>query len=108
MAYTFTKTIGPNAAAGDSEWLRLDNWAGGQVTFQTTVAGTVSYSLLTTNDDPNDLIHPVASPNWSGDLTGVVGSTTSAYGALEAVPTYIKIALASGTGSVSMTVTQSE
>jgi hypothetical protein len=108
MAYTRTKSIGPNAAPGDSGWLRLDNWAGGQITFQTTVSGTVNYSLMTTNDDPNDLINPVANPNWDSGLTGVVGTIANAYGALEAVPTYIKIALASGNGKVSLTVTQSE
>lgn len=108
MAYTYTKSIGPNADPGDSGWLRLDEWAGGPITFQTTVTGSVTYDILTTNDDPNSLINPVASPNWDSTLTGIVGATANAYGVLSAVPTYIKIRLDGGTGSVSMTVTQAE
>lgn len=103
-----TVTVGPNASANtDSQWFRLDDWAGGQVSFQTTVSGTVNYSVQTTNDDPNSPTNPVASPNWDPTLSGVSGTTTNAYGIIPAVPTFIKINLASGTGSVSMTVTQS-
>ena len=106
--FTRTVSVGPNASANtDSQWMRLDEWAGGQVCFQTTVTGTVNYSVPTTNDDPNDILNPVASPNWDSTLTGVTGATANAYGILNAVPRYIKINLASGTGSVSMTVTQS-
>lgn len=106
--FTRTVSVGPNAASNtDSQWLRLDEWAGGQVCFQTTVSGTVSYSVATTNDDPNSILNPVASPNWDTSLTGVSGATANAYSTLNAIPTYIKINLASGTGSVSMTVTQS-
>jgi hypothetical protein len=107
MTKTYTKKVGPNAAANtDSGWLRLDEYAAAPVTFQTSVVGSVVYSVLTTNDDPNSLINPVASPVWDSTLTGVVGATANAYGVLEAIPAYIKINLASGTGSVSMTVTQ--
>lgn len=106
--FTRTVSVGPNATTPvDSPWLRLDEWAGGQICFQTTVTGTVNYTVSTTNDDPNSILNPVASPNWDSTLTGVSGVTSNAYGAMNAVPTYIKINLASGTGSVSMTVTQS-
>lgn len=103
-----TVTVGPNASANtDSQWFRLDDWAGGQISYQTTVTGTVAYSIQITNDDPNSPTNPVASPNWDATLTGVTGATTNAYGSLNFVPTFIKINLASGTGTVSMTVTQS-
>lgn len=106
--FTRTVSVGPNASANtDSQWLRLDEWAGGQVCFQTTVTGTVNYSVLTTNDDPNSILNPVASPNWDSSLTGVSAATANAYNVIGGIPTYIKVNLASGTGSVSMTVTQS-
>lgn len=103
-----TVTVGPLASANtDSQWFRLDDWAGGQISYQTTVTGTVNYSIAITNDDPNSPTNPVASPNWDTTLTGVSGATASAYGSLNFIPTFIKINLASGTGTVSMTVTQS-
>lgn len=111
MAYTYVKSVGPNASAGsDSHWLRLDEWAGGDITFQTTVSGSVVYDIDTTNDDPNSLINPVAinNVNWDSNLTNIVGASANAYGTLVGVPTYMKIHLQSGTGKVTLTVTQSE
>jgi hypothetical protein len=103
-----TVTVGPNASSNtDSQWFRLDDWAGGQITFQCVVSGTVGYSVLTTNDDPNSPTNPVAAPTWDSALTGVSGATANSYGTLSGIPTFIKVNLASGTGSVAMTVTQS-
>jgi hypothetical protein len=109
MTYKFTKTVGPNAAANtDSEWLRLDNWAGGEISFQAVLTGSGSYSILTTNDDPNDLINPVANPVWDTALTGVVGATANTYGTINVIATYMKATLLSGTGKVALTIIQSE
>lgn len=103
-----TVTVGPGATTpADSQWFRLDDWAGGQISFQCVVTGTVAYSVQVTNDDPNSPTNPVASPNWDSTPTGVSGATASAYGSLNFIPTFIKINLASGSGSVAMTVTQS-
>lgn len=93
---------------GDSPWIRLDEWAGGQVGFQAVVTGTVSsYTVSTTFDDPDDPVYPVSSPTWDSTLTGVnlASATTSGY--LPCVPSYIKATIVTGTGTVALTVTQS-
>jgi hypothetical protein len=92
---------------GDSPWFRLDEWAGGQVGFQAVVTGTVSsYSVLTTFDDPNDPINPVANPTWDSSLTGVNLASSSQSGFIMCVPRYIKATIVTGTGTVALTVTQ--
>lgn len=107
--FTRTISVGPGATnPSDSPWLRLDEWAGGQVGFQAVVTGTVTaYTISTTFDDPNDPINPVSVPTWDSTLTGIDGATTTASGSLSCIPRYIKITLTTGTGSVALTVTQS-
>ena len=103
----FTRTVSVTGA-GDSPWLRLDEWAGGQVGFQSVPTGTVtSYTLSTTFDDPNDVINPIASPVWDSTLTGVSGASAEASGYLLCIPRYIKATINTGTGTVRLTVTQS-
>jgi hypothetical protein len=107
--FTRTVSVGPGAAnPSDSPWLRLDEWAGGQVGFQAVVTGTVTaYTISTTFDDPNDLLNPVSVPTWDSTLTGVAGASTTASGVIPCVPRYIKATLTTGTGTVALTVTQS-
>lgn len=108
---SWTATVGPNVAPNtDSGFIRMDEWAGGQLSIQTTLTGSATYSVLMSNDDPNSLINPVpkASMNWDPGLSGIVGASTNAYVAISAIPLWIKLTLLSGTGKVSMTVTQSE
>ena len=93
-------------APADSPWFRLDTWAGGSIGYQAVVSGTVVYSIQTTFDDPNSPTNPVASPTWDSLLTGASSIATSTSGTLSVVPTYIKIRLESGTGSVALTVNQ--
>lgn len=104
----FTRTVSVSATPGDSPWLRLDEWAGGQVGFQAVVTGSVSaYTISTTFDDPNDILNPVAVPTWDSTLTGIDGASASASGYIACVPRYIKATLTTGTGKVALTVTQS-
>jgi hypothetical protein len=106
--FTRTVSVGPNASTpADSQWLRLDEWAGGQIGFQCVVSGTVVYNVETTFDDPNSPLNPVASPTWDSTLSGINGYALSVSGSIEAVPLYIKVNLTSGTGSVALTVSQS-
>lgn len=102
-------SVGPNATTpADSPWLRLDEWAGGQIGFQAVVTGTVSaYTISVTFDDPNDPLNPVASPNWDSTLTGVDSASANSIGTIPCIPRYIKATLTTGTGSVALTVTQS-
>jgi len=92
---------------GDSPWLRLDEWAGGQVGFQAVATGTVTYSLQTTFDNPDSPFNPVASPTWDGTLTGVTDYSQTTSGYLLALPTFIKATITAGTGTVALTVSQS-
>ena len=92
---------------GDSPWIRLDTWAGGQVGFQTAVTGTVAYTVYTTFDDTDDPFNPVASPVWDSILTGVDGAFTGTSGSIQVIPTFIKATINTGTGTVRLTVTQS-
>lgn len=106
--FTRTVSVGPGASTpADSQWQRLDEWAGGQIGFQCVVSGTVVYNVETTFDDPNDPLNPVASPTWDSTLSGIDNYAQSVSGAIPCVPRYIKVNLTSGTGSVTMTVTQS-
>src|ERR1700743_1946448 len=96
---SWSATVGPNVAANtDSRFIRMDEWAGGQISFQTTVTGTVTYTIFTSNDDPNSLIDPVpaVSMNWDPTLCGVVGSSANAYGTIEAIPLWMKVTILSG------------
>lgn len=104
-----TVTVGPSASAfpADSPWMKLDPWASGAIGWQAVVAGTVSYSVLTTFDDPNDPMNPVATPTWDSVLTGISAYTATTSGMLSVSPAYIKVTLASGSGSVALTVVQS-
>lgn len=96
-----------NTPPVDSPWIRLDEWAAGSVGFQCVVTGTVVYSVQTTFDDPNDNTNPVATPTWDSLLTGVNNSAQSVSGTVSGVvPKYIKVHLASGSGTVTMTVIQ--
>lgn len=102
-----TVTVGPNASTpADSPWIRLDEWATGSIGWQTVITGTVVYSVMTTFDDPDDPTNPVATPTWDSVLTGVNGYAQSTSGGLSVVPKFIKINLASGSGSVALTVIQ--
>jgi hypothetical protein len=103
-----TVSIGTNGVAA-SPWVRLDNWAPGGVAIQATVTGTVNYTIQQTMDDPNSATNPVApaSVTWvdSADIA-VVGATATKQSNYAFAPTFARVLLNSGTGSVSTTFTQ--
>jgi hypothetical protein len=102
-------TIGTNGVAS-SPWIRLDEWALPQTSLQFDVTGTVSYTVQQTLDDPNSPTNPVASAlvNWvnSSDAS-VVNATTTAQSNYAYSPTYVRILLNSGSGSVTGKLVQS-
>jgi len=102
-----TRTVSVTGT-GDSPWLRLDTWAGGQIGFQAVTTGSVtSYTISTTFDDPDSPFYPVAVPTWDSSLTNVDGASSTTSGTIPAIPTFIKATINTGTGSVALTVTQS-
>lgn len=95
-------TVGTNGVAA-SPWISLDHWAAPQVGLQCVVSGTVNYTVQQTLDNPNSSMAPVAaaSVTWfnSSDANAVNATgniqTNYAY-----APTFVRILLNSGTGSV--------
>ena len=102
-------TVGTNGVAA-SPWVRLDSWAMPQVAIQCTASGTVNYTVQQTLDDTNAPSSPVApsAVTWvSHPDTNLVGATSTVQGNYAYVPTFARVLLNSGTGSVTATFTQS-
>jgi len=107
-AATGAVTVGTNGVAS-TPWVRFDEWASPQVTIQCDVSGTVNYTIQQTLDDPNSPTNPVA-PNaviWlpTSDATGV-GATTTIQSNYAYAPTFARVLLNSGTGTVTATFIQ--
>jgi hypothetical protein len=100
-------TVGTGTTAY-SQWARTDSWASPQLGLQAKVTGTVNFTLQFSMDDPNSPTNPVAPANMYWDSAGspfvavAVGGTAN----MLAAPTWGRILLNSGTGSISITLTQ--
>ena len=92
-----------------SPWVRLDEYANAQTSVQAVVTGTANYTIQTTNQDPNSPTNPV-SPylvNWSSSLdASAVGASANVSSFFAYSPTFARVLLNSGTGSVSATFAQ--
>lgn len=101
-------TVGTNTIAS-SAWVRFDEWALSQASIQCTVSGNVSYTIQQTLQDPNSPTNPVLPYNvaWlqSSDSQAVnaTGNIQSSY---QYSPTFARVTLNSGTGSVTATFAQ--
>lgn len=107
---TAAVTVGTSGVASTS-WVRLDEWANSYVTIQCDVTGTVNYTIQATMDDPNSATSPVlpSAVNWlpSGDPAAVAATGSIATNFLFS-PTYVRVLLNSGTGSVSSVFAQAD
>lgn len=104
-----TITVGTNGIAGTA-WVRFDEWSPGTVAIQANVSGTVNYTLQQTLDDPNSPTSPVSAADvtWvDSNDTGVVAATATKQSNYLFPPTFARIRLNSGTGSVTATFIQS-
>lgn len=102
-------TVGTNGVAS-SPWVRFDDWAPNYITIQCTVSGTVSYTIQNTMDDPNSATDPVAlsSMTWlNTNDTDAVNAIASVKSNFQFAPTFARILLNSGSGSVTGTFLQS-
>jgi len=100
--------VGTNGVAG-SRWVRLDNWAFAQTAVQVNVNGTADFTIQTTLDDPNDLTSPVSvsEVNWLSALdANLVTTAADTSGYIAYTPSYVRVLLNSGTGSVTATFSQ--
>ena len=103
-----TFTVGTTTTAA-SPWVRLDEYADAQTSVQVLATGTVNYTVQTTNQDPNSPTNPVAPylVTWSSSLdAAAVGASTNISSFFAYSPTFARVLLNSGTGSVSATFAQ--
>jgi hypothetical protein len=107
-ALTAAITVG-TSGVGASPWARMDEWANTQITMQFDVTGTVNYTVQSTLDDPNSATDPVLpqNVNWvASNDTNVVGATSTLQSNYLFSPTFIRVLLNSGTGSVTAKIAQ--
>jgi hypothetical protein len=107
-AATAAVQVGTNGIAS-SPWVRLDEWADSSVGVQCDVSGTVNYTVQSTFDDPNSPTNPVpmSAVNWiPTNDTNAVGATASIQTNFLFAPTFVRILLSSGTGTVTATIAQ--
>ena len=107
-AATAAVTVGTNGVAS-TPWARMDEWANTQVSIQIDVTGSVNYTVQSTLDDPNSPTNPVApsAVTWiTTNDTNVVGAATSLQTNYLFSPTFIRVLLNSGTGSLTATIAQ--
>lgn len=101
-------TVGTNGVAG-SRWVRLDSWANAETAIQCNVSGTVNYTVQVSMDDPNSPTNPVAisSVTWlNTNDTDAVTSVANVFSNFQFTPTFARVLLNSGTGTVTATFAQ--
>src|SRR6267142_1761792 len=107
---TAAVTVGTNGIAS-TPWVRFDEWAKPQVSIQCNASGTVNYTLQVSNDDPNSpWVSPPVLPSamtWlNTNNPAAVGATASIQTNFLFAPTFARVLLNSGTGTVTATMTQ--
>lgn len=108
-----SRTVTVSDASGGvkySSMVRFDDFAPSNISVQCNVTGTVSYTVQSSLDDPNDPVNPVAV----GSMVWVDSSDVSAVNAVSTVqtnflfaPKFARIKQNSGTGSVRAVFLQS-
>jgi hypothetical protein len=94
--------VGTNGVA-DSPWVRFDDWAPNYISVNCSTDGTVNYSVQTSLDDPNNIASPVPAGQmtWLDALdANLVSESADKSGGIQYAPTFARVVLNSGTGSV--------
>lgn len=97
------------AQSGGSRWVRMDSWAAAQAVAQVSVSGTVTYSVQTTMNDPNDASDPIAIENvvWLDALDpNLVSESTAKSGFFAYTPSFVRIVASGGDGYATLTLAQ--
>ena len=108
-ATTGALTVGTNGVGG-SPWVRFDSWALPAIAIQCVASGTVNYTVQQSLDDPNSATDSVtvASMTWVNHPdSNLVAATGNVQGNYAYAPTWARVVLNSGTGSVRATFAQS-
>jgi len=107
-AATGAVTVGTNSIAS-TPWVRLDEWANTQVAIQCNGTGTANYTVQSTMDDPNSAFAPVtpSAVDWvNTNDTNAVNATGVVQTNFLFSPTFARVLLNSGTGTVTTTFAQ--
>lgn len=108
-AATGAVTVG-TSGLGSTPWVRLDEWSPGTVSIQINVTGTVSYTVQSSDDDPNSPTNPVAPSAMTWITTNdanAVNAAASVQTNFLIVPLWGRVLLNSGSGSCVATFVQS-
>ena len=103
-----TVTVGTSPVAS-TEWFRLSEWGSPKVAIQADTVGAVNYTIQSSLDDPNDPVTPTAASlmDWiNSSDPNAVGVTAPVQTAFENPPVWMRCVLNSGTGAVTVTMTQ--
>lgn len=93
-----------------SNWVRFDDFAPNYISIQCVADGTVDYTVEYTLNDPNSFQNPVTPVDvtWvASDDTDVVNATGSAVSNFIFAPTFARVTMNSGDGTVNGTFLQS-
>jgi len=103
-------TVGMTGTAS-SRFVRFDDFAPSNISIQCSVSGSVTYTLQSTLDDPNDPFNPVpiSAMTWVNTSdANVVGATTAQQSNFLFAPRYARVIVpTTSTGSVTATFLQS-
>lgn len=100
--------VGTNGVAG-TRWVRLDSWANNNTAIQCNASGTVNYTVQVTMDDPNSATDPVAPVDVTWLPTNdsdAVSSISDVFTNFQFTPTFARVLLNSGSGTVTATFAQ--
>lgn len=93
-----------SGGAKTSNVLVLDYYGRPEVSLQAVVTGTVNYTVQQTLDNP---LEAGVTPTWFNHPdTNLVSQTVNRQGNYAYIPTAVRVLLSSGSGSVTLTVTQ--
>lgn len=101
--------IAGTSGVAASAWVRFDDWTQNMLSIQANVSGSVNYTVQSTLDDPNSPTNPVApaSITWfTSNDTNLASQTVARQSNTQIMPTYARVLLNSGTGTVTATFTQ--
>lgn len=101
--------IAGTSGVAASAWVRFDDWTQNMLSIQADVSGSVNYTVQSTLDDPNSPTDPVtpASITWfTSNDTNLASQTVARQSNTQIMPTYARVLLNSGTGTVTATFTQ--
>ncbi len=92
-----------------SRWIRTDSWAQGQSVAQVNTSGTITYSVQTSMDDPNDPFAPVSvnDMTWLDALdANLVSESADKSGYFTFTPTWVRVSATGGTGTATLKFAQ--